>query len=695
MWEPGDKAREEFFAEARELLDGLSKSLLALDVLEREGRFDAEPLNEAFRAIHTLKGLAGLFIANPGFVALTNHVEDLLDGLRVGRARLSQDVLDLLFRAGDELGHALDAELGGGDAVVSTSLSKSLADCALAQGNERPSLLAHGLEPELLAVLTEQEEHRLQSCLAAGLELLRLRIELPLATLDRQLEELRHRAKLCAEVITTLPAASSADPEAIALEVFLASAAGVEVLKSALGDLGGELSVVEQRRPALAPRAAGAPGRSDGSTSLARPSGEPPGSLVEVGDSLRAPTRTVRVDIRRLDRLMNIVGELGMVRTALSRIAEDRRGGVAGTWSPSTAGELHRLQRSFERRLAELQEGILDVRMVPLGQVFERLSRVVRQLGRQLDKELRLVITGAETELDKLLVEELSDPLLHMVRNAIDHGIEPSEGRSAAGKPAVGTIALNAFQRGNHVVIEIEDDGAGIDTAELVERAVQAGKLGRQSANELAREDALRLVFVPGLSTRDAGGLSGRGVGMDVVKTNIARLGGVIDVQSRLGVGTKVTVTLPITLAIVRALMVRVGEETYALPLTSVSEAVPFESGTTRVLDGREVISFRGGIMPFCRVAQLFGVTSRGRRQYVVVAHAGAQRFGLLVDALLGQADVVLKPLGPSLNHVRGFVGATELEGRRVALVLDTGALFEACVRSPVETFPWAEASGG
>jgi two-component system chemotaxis sensor kinase CheA len=389
-------------------------------------------------------------------------------------------------------------------------------------------------------------------------------------------------------------------------------------------------------------------------------------------------TQTVRVDIRKLDRLMNIVGELAIVRGNLSRLAERLR----GEGHRQLGTELLRLHRNFDRRLTEMQNGILEVRMVPLGQVFDRLARVIRQISREVEKEIRLVITGAETEIDKLIVEELSDPLMHMIRNAIDHGIEPAAERQRVGKPLAGTIALNAFQKGNHVMIEIEDDGRGIDERALLDKAAQLGKVERLAAGELTREEVLNLIFLPGVSTRkEAGDLSGRGVGMDVVKTNISNLGGVIDVQSEPGIGTKMTITLPITLAIVSALMVRVAEHVLAIPLSSVSEAISFDSAGVRVVEGREVMTLRGTTLPLCRLGRMLGLYpegfSAGERRFVVVASLGARRLGLVVDYLFGQQDIVIKTLGPSLRQVRGFAGATELGDQRVGLVLDPAALIE------------------
>jgi two-component system chemotaxis sensor kinase CheA len=461
-------------------------------------------------------------------------------------------------------------------------------------------------------------------------------------------------------------------------------------LATLIGSLGADNVVIEElpRRRNSIPGASAAPKtpgiivtpRVEDSATPARGAEAP----LDQQQSLRSLTQTVRVDIRKLDNLMNVVGELAIVRGALARLAERLR----AEGDRRITAELLRLHRSFDRRLAEMQAGILEVRMVPLGQVFERLARVVRQIGREMGKDIRLVITGAETEIDKLIVEELSDPLMHMIRNAIDHGIEAAPRRVEVGKPVAGTIALNAYQKGNHVMIEVEDDGRGIDGEAVVAKAVKLGKISADDARELGREEILGLVFLPGLSTRTTvDDVSGRGVGMDIVKTNIGRLGGIIDVQSEPGIGTKMTITLPITLAIVSALMVDVAGHAFAIPLSTVSEALSLDAGGTRLLDGREVITLRGATLPLCRLERVLKLVrppgqSAPHRSYVVVVSLGNRRLGLVLDHLVGQQDIVIKPLGRSLDGVRGFAGATELGDQRVGLVIDAAAIVDEVLTS-------------
>ncbi|AUX30004.1 MULTISPECIES: chemotaxis protein CheA [Sorangium] len=734
MVDSGDRAREEFFSEAQEIVEGLGRDLLALDEAVRTNKVDPDVINDVFRAVHTLKGLAGLFGATR-MATLSHELEELLDNLRLGRIEISASVLDLLFRSVELYGRILQNEKDGRDAPMPE------VDDLLRQLHQDAGPSAAGLpddnydlDPGLLSVLTEYEEHRLRTNIASGMTLFRLRVQFHLATIDQALDDLKITAKPYGEIITYLPTGAGADQDSIELDILMASRAPLEELQRALHQAGAVVEEIPRRNnnghgrvapPGMPSMSAALRGGAPtgvsravdltGSMQASPPSSARGGRKGELS-SIRSVAQTVRVDIHKLDRLMNIVGELALVRSALGRLVERLR---AAPTERELSLDLHRLQRTFDRHLAAMQAGILEVRMVPLGQVFDKLARVVRQISRDADKLVNLVITGAETEVDKLIVEELSDPLMHMMRNAIDHGIESKSMREAVGKPAVGTIALNAFQKGNHVVIEIEDDGKGIDVDKLLDAALRRGVMTPEDARTTSYREVLNLIFQPGISTKtDVSEISGRGVGMDVVKTNISKLGGVIDVHSEPGIGTKMTVTLPITLAIISALIVRVADRLFAIPLTNVQEAVALDESTVRQIDGREMITLRNSTLQLCYLARLFGLNeeeelsariagllggARGgsaaraavsggrrgegratlglqggsKRKYIVVASVGARRLGLVVSTLIGQQDVVIKALGPSLSSVRGFSGATELGDQRIALVLDAPALIE------------------
>ncbi len=687
--------REEFLAEAQELIESLSRDLLLLDQAQKEGASEPELVNEIFRAVHTLKGIAGMF-GYPTLGALAHSLEDLLDALRLGRVPLSQEVLDVLFEGVEGFQRLLSDSPDVGQFDVDRFV-ESLGELSATPAPVRDELERYDLDPSVLAVLTEYEEHRLRTNVREGIPLYRLRVRFSLSTIDTHLEDLKRRAKSLAEIITYLPSAGGGEGDDIDLDVLLASKCSFEELREALCDGDAKLSPIPQRdtSPALPeaqsatnpPPLSGAigpmrvPAEAPVPADISVASDAPPPEKQELSAdhlSLRSVANTVRVDIRKLDHLMNVVGELAIVRSAVSRMTERLRGRPE---LRQLALEIHRINRGFERRLEELQDGILDVRMVPLGQIFDRLARVVRQFAREHDKEVRLIVTGAETEVDKLIVEELADPLMHLIRNAIDHGLESPKVRELAEKPSVGTLVLNAYQKGRHVVIEVEDDGAGMNPRLLIETAVRKNLLSPEAARELSRAEAHNLIFLPGFSTRSSiTDISGRGVGMDVVKTNIARLGGVIDVHSEPGAGTKFTITLPVTLAIISALLVRVAGRPYAIPITSVQEAIVLDERAIRTVEGREVLTLRGATLPLCRLGRLFDLPSpqeRPSHRFVVVCAVGARRVGFVVDGLEGQQDVVIKALGKSLSMVRGFAGATDLGDQRVALVLDAPALLE------------------
>jgi two-component system, chemotaxis family, sensor kinase CheA len=699
-----DKARDEFFSEAQELVEALGRDLVGLDEGLRKGQVDAELVNEVFRGVHTLKGLSGLFGATR-VAGLSHQLEDALDNLRLGRLELTTGVLDLLFQAVSLYTRLLVAEKGEAPEPVAEvdALLEAFSDLsARREGAQAATVAQYDLDPGIFGVLTEYEEHRLRTTIQQGLGLHRIRVRFSLATIDSALDELKASARPHGEIITYLPTGSGVDAETIELEILLASNEPVDALRAVLA--GPNLSIEEVARrprssdrpsrsaspsiespPVPAPHAAESmrsdPNVADATAAIASvPAPGLPRGVARTGEmSLRSITQTVRVDIRKLDTLMTIVGELAIVKTAIARLSDRARNRAVG--SREIAIELQRLNRSFERQLAQMQGGILEVRMVPLGQAFDKLARIVRQLSREHSKDVRLVATGAETEIDKLIVEELSDPLMHMIRNAIDHGIEPREERLRVGKPAVGTIALNAFQKGNQVVIEVEDDGAGMDPAVLLGVAIRRGVVSAEEAQELAPRDVFALVFMPGFTTKQvATDLSGRGVGLDVVKTNIAKLGGIVDIASDVGIGTKMTITLPITLAIINVLLVDIGGRPFAIPLASVEEAMALDEAHVRAIESREVLTVRGASLPICRLERLFGMQPRGHasgRAFVVIAQVADRRLGLVVDELVGQRDIVIKPLGKSLSRTRGFAGATELGDQRVALVLDVAALIE------------------
>jgi len=655
----GTSERDEFLSEAQEIIDQLSRDLLLLDRTEmdcahhgtdknhtyrnhtdKSGEADPNLINAVFRGVHTLKGLCGLFDESK-LTTLSHELENTLDDIRLGRITLTPEILDQLVRAIGIYNRLLSSSKYAPDEdCADDELESFFRELRAATGPAGQAAAAdtpYDLDSEMLAILTEYEEHRLKLAIDNGLRLFQIRVAFKIATIDEQLEALRTQIKPFGEIITYLPTGDTVLENSIELEVLLASNASIESVREAvmlsngsveemprcIGQEGTGQESTEQdssgcleppistaRQPhaasssisterssarAASNQLSSHTGSVDKSNSAAHPRNanhRTSRSLARSDTSLRSVAKTVRVDISRLDHLMNQVGDLAIIRGGLARILEQVR--AEPSLSP-LARDLDRLNRGFDRHLASIQTAILEVRMVPLGQVFEKLARVARQASREVNREVNLVITGAETEVDKLIGEELSDPLMHMIRNSLDHGIEDRETRENVGKPATGTIALNAYQKGNQVVVEVEDDGAGIDAMHLVRAAVAQNLMTEAEGNELSSQEQLALVFHPGLSTRgELSSLSGRGVGMDVVKTNIGRLGGVIDLQSELGIGTKITITLPTTLAMIGALIVVVGGATYALPLSNIQEALMLDASAVHKVEGHEIATVRG-----------------------------------------------------------------------------------------------------
>ena len=695
-----ERALDEFVTEANEILDQLAKDLFVLDQ-ERGREPDPERLNAIFRGAHSLKGLSAMFGVDR-ISRLAHRAEDVLDALRLGKVPLDDRLIDTLIETLDML-QALLARVSQGTSAPDIEagadhLQDRLGDLAKGRANAAEDLLDQvGLDPAMRSVFTEYEEHRLRENVKKGVGLWKVRAVYSLEDFDAQLAALNARLKPLGEVVSTLPSSQPGDEASIAFDLVFGSARPRADLEKALE--GATLAPLTSRpapevtkvgRPlppeTSSPAPRPAPKWDETSASGFSPFPESPGSALRLAPdaSLRSLTQTVRVDIARLDGLMNSIGELLLIRSNINRLAESARQVGTGVALPKLWGqELQREARALERKLDELQKGVLDVRMVPLGQVFDKLTRLMRRLVRESGKDVDFEVSGGDVELDKLIVEELSDPLMHLLRNSLDHGIEPPEVRRLHHKPTRGKIRLKAREQGNQVIIEVGDDGGGMDEARIRQVAVERGLVTEAQAQELSRRDLLNLVFLPGFSTRaDVSEMSGRGVGLDVVKTNLQRLSGLIDIDSRRGDGTTFTLTLPLTLAIIRALMVSVSGRTYAVPLSSVMEIVSVRHADLKTIERREVFEVRGQTLPFVRLGRVFRLPEQPReRSYVVIIGLAQQRIGLAVDELLGQEDIVTKPLSGRLRAVPGVSGATELGDRRAVLVLDVGALMEELLR--------------
>lgn len=389
---------------------------------------------------------------------------------------------------------------------------------------------------------------------------------------------------------------------------------------------------------------------------------------------------TIRVDIARLDGLMNLVGELVLGRNRLSQIAyqlDEKYEGV------QTVKELADTSSQIDFITTELQMAVMKTRMVPIAKVFNKLPRLIRDLSKELGKDIDLQMFGEETELDKSIIEELNDPLVHILRNAADHGVEQPEQRLAAGKPAQGNIIVKAEHEGNHIVISIEDNGKGMDPEKLKLKALEKGLITEAEAKEMTKREVLNLIFAPGFSTATkVTNVSGRGVGMDVVRTNITRLKGIIDIDSEIGAGSKITIKLPLTLAIIQGLLVESKKEIFSVPLASVLEVVRVQASEISTISGKEVIRLRDTVLPLAHIDVIFGRAHNGKRpewMYIVVVGLGEQRLGIVVDSLLGQREVVIKSLGEYLGTIPGIAGSTILGDGRVIMIIDVGQFMALC----------------
>ena len=672
------RATREFVSEAEEILERMRADLADLADARGAGRVDPELANRLFRSAHSLKGIAGMF-GFEGVSDLAHHLEDILDGLRMGRLSPGAPALDLL----DESVELVSGLLGRGEsddaaeaqAQVHALIGRIVAAVA---GAVEPAVddALEGIDATVLRALTEYEEHRLRESARSGRAVHMVEASFEILSFEEGLSELTRAVRDVGEVISTLPAPGDSPDSQIRFSLLVATECDAAALGSRIDVPNATVrSLREPRSEVAGAPAAPAPGTSpeapgDVATADSRADG---GSDIE---SLKSISDTVRVDIRKLDELMNLVGELVIQRGAIGAIAEQLLADAATAKIGRELGKIHKL---LERRLGDLQAGVLEVRMVPLRQVFEKLSRVVRRLQRDVGKDVRLEIRGGDTELDKLIVEQLADPLMHVVRNAFDHALEPPAERSAAGKPGEGVIRLDAFQRGNHVVIQVSDDGRGIDVAAVRAKAERLGLVAADDVT-LTRKQILDLIFAPGLSTSaEVTETSGRGVGMDVVRENVTALGGIVHVESEVGRGTTVSFTLPITLAIIQALLVGVGDQRFAIPLTSVLETLLVDPAQIQRSEDREFVNLRGEPLALRRLHSEFGLAAPApsARQAVVVLGLGDARVGVLVDRLEGQQDAVIKPIQGPIRSVRGIAGATELGSQGTVLVLDVAALVE------------------
>ncbi|MGM0553458.1 MAG: chemotaxis protein CheA [Pseudomonadota bacterium] len=705
--DPNDEILQDFLIEAGELLEGLNEQLIDLE----QNPDDRDLLNAVFRSFHTIKGGAGFLSLDP-LVTVCHHAEDVFNLLRNGERRVDGHLMDTMLRVLDTLNVMFgDLRSGVDPTPAEADLVENLRRMA---NNEEVSAEAAPSpepepEPEPEAPAPEPPEPEVKEGagdrVGADDEITDDEFEALLDTLhgdaapapvtgdtdsadtdsgdadsadtgdtgadaaqgsgddlitddefENLLDELQAKG--------AGPAATGAVPP---------SGAGSSGDAAAAGEAPAEPAPAEPEKATASARAAPAPAAGGGAGDGARAGG---GAAGGDGAQRAAPQgeTSVRVDTERLDEIMNLVGELVLVRNRLSMLR-----------SQNVDDELGKAISSLALVTSDLQTSVMKTRMQPVKKVFNRFPRVIRDLSRNLGKEIELEIFGEDTDLDKNLVEALSDPLVHLVRNAVDHGIEMPDVREAAGKPRKGTVVLGAAQEGDHIALVIKDDGGGMDPQALRRKAVEKGLMEPAMAERMTDREAFNVIFMAGFSTKtEISDVSGRGVGMDVVKTKISQLNGTVDIDSEIGVGTTLRVKLPLTLAILPALMVILDGRRFAIPLAAVSEILDLDLTKTHYVDEQEVIVVRNQALPIHYLLRWLkpGHVPEARKEaHVVVVHTADRKVGLVVDGLVGQEEVVIKPLGQNLQGVKGLAGATITGDGGIALILDVSDLVTLLTR--------------
>lgn len=658
-----------FLIEARELLESLGEQLVDLE----SSPGDVDLLNAVFRAFHTVKGGAG-FLGLHAMVELCHRAEDLLNEARNGAIVLDAGFMDALLESLDLLNDMMRAADGG---VPIEAAPRSLLDRLVIPGrvaSAPPAALAQPVTASVAAasVAVPKPHDPIEDEFEAMLDAARAdRAPAPAASgtisddeFEALLDSLYGTGAPGADAGAAVPvveaAAPVADSNAISDDEFEA------LLDSLHGTAapGANSAVAPEPVLVAAPVPVPAPVQAASPVAPVVAAGEaaPARAASEKRTASTADT-TVRVDTHRLDNLVDAAGELVLVRNRLTNLAP------RGTNDP-----MERAIGELERVAEDLQNAVLRMRMQPVGKLFSRFPRIVRDLARQLGKEIELVTEGEETDIDRTVVEALADPLVHLLRNSVDHGIEMPEVRARAGKPRSGTVRLAAGQYGDRIVITVTDDGKGMDPEVLRRKAVEKGLMDAEQAARLEERECYEIVFRPGFSTAsEVSDISGRGVGMDVVRTKIVELGGTLSIDSRVGHGSTVRLSVPLTLAILRVLMVRVGHRLLSLPMSNVAEVFELADGQVQKLDGRIVANHRGRALPLADLGRWAGTEGQGG--HVVVVQIGHQVLGCLVDEVLGREDVMAKPLGPFLKDVPGVAGATITGDGRISLVLDLAGL--------------------
>ena len=622
---------QDFLMEAGELLSQVDNKLMDLE--KRPG--DKALLNDIFRGFHTIKGGAG-FLNAENLVALCHRTENLFDKLRNGEIRLSPELMDIIMAATGSvrdmfgnLGQAVQPQAADPSLIarLEAALHGQLGAATPAPAPVPARILAPAVEPPAAIAASES------------------------AASDDINWDVLHA------VLTGAPIPQPAAPEASAPQLSPSPAVSAAAVRAYAGS-------PSPSRPSapepMLPPAESRPAPVQELPTTSRSAGNAP------PQNLQKET-TIRIDTVRLDQVLNLSGEIGLTK---NRIANLKSQIMHGNIDQETLKALDIAVSQLDLLVSDLQNAVMKTRMQPIGRLFQKYPRLARDLARQLGKDVELVLSGEETELDKTMIEDLNDPLVHLVRNAVDHGIESPEERRAAHKPPKAIVTLSASQMGDHIYIEISDDGKGMRPDVIRNKAVEKGVIDAETANGLDDRQSLNLVFLPGFSTKEEiSSVSGRGVGMDVVKTNINKLNGKIDVVSVPGQGSTFTISLPLTLAILPVLVVRLNNQSFAVPLSMVREIIPMKPSEVQRVSGRAIMVVRDEVLPIRSLARMIGWESQRSPAFGVLMHAAETSFILAVDGFVGRDDVVIKPL--SDIKPRGIAGATLSGDGSIVLVLD------------------------
>ncbi|GAA7504855.1 chemotaxis histidine kinase/response regulator CheAY2 [Helicobacter pylori] len=652
---------EDFLIEAFEMNEQLDQDLVELE----HNPEDLDLLNRIFRVAHTIKGSSSFLNLNI-LTHLTHNMEDVLNRARKGEIKITPDIMDVVLRSID----------------LMKTLLVTIRDTGSDTNNGKENEIEEVVK-KLQAITSQNLEGAKEGTKEAPKK----------ESQEEAKEEIKEKAKEeNKENKAKAPTAeNSASDNPLADEPDLDYAnmsaeeveAEIERLLNKRQEADKERRAQKKQEDQAKPKQEVAPAKETPKTETPKaPKTETKAKAKADTEENKAPSigveQTVRVDVRRLDHLMNLIGELVLGKNRLIRIYSDVEERYDGE---KFLEELNQVVSSISAVTTDLQLAVMKTRMQPVGKVFNKFPRMVRDLSRELGKSIELIIEGEETELDKSIVEEIGDPLIHIIRNSCDHGIEPLEERRRLNKPETGKVQLSAYNEGNHIVIKISDDGKGLDPVMLKEKAIEKGVISERDAESMSDREAFNLIFKPGFSTaKVVSNVSGRGVGMDVVKTNIEKLNGIIEIDSEVGVGTTQKLKIPLTLAIIQALLVGVQEEYYAIPLSSVLETVRISQDEIYTVDGKSVLRLRDEVLSLVRLSDIFKVDAileSNSDVYVVIIGLADQKIGVIVDYLIGQEEVVIKSLGYYLKNTRGIAGATVRGDGKITLIVDVGAMMD------------------